>query len=202
MFFNKLIGHIPQAVFTEIPVIVDKHNINTPIRLAHFLGQCSHESGNFRLTVENLNYSSDRLMVIFPKYFRGLSQAELATFHRSPERIANRVYASRMGNGNSASGDGWRFRGRGFIQLTGRNNYTLFDRTVADDIITNPDLVSTKYPLESAAWFWTTNNINVIADRGVTNDTVTLVTRRVNGGTIGLDHRIQEFNRFLRILTN
>ena len=149
MNVDKLKGHIPDSVIAQIPSIQEKFEINTSLRLAHFLAQCGHESGNFTVTKENLSYSAERLQVIFKKYFTAESAAEYA---RKADKIANIVYANRMGNGNQASGEGYKFRGRGFIQLTGKDNYTAFDKTVEDDIIANPELVATKYPLLSAAW--------------------------------------------------
>lgn len=194
---SKLKGHVPDNVLTEIHSVGEKFNINTPLRLAHFLAQTGHESGNFTITKENLSYSADRLQVIFKKYFTPESAAEYA---RKPEKIANIVYANRMGNGNQASGEGYKFRGRGFIQLTGKDNYTAFDKTVEDDILANPDLISTKYPLLSAAWFWNKNDLNTIADGGTTDEVVAKITKRVNGGIIGLPDRIKHFNEFHNLL--
>jgi putative chitinase len=197
MNVDKLKGHIPDGVIAQIPDVLDKFEINTPLRLAHFLAQCGHESGNFTVTKENLSYSAARLQVIFKKYFTAESAAEYA---RKADKIANIVYANRMGNGNQASGEGYKFRGRGFIQLTGKDNYKAFDKTVDDDIIANPELVSTKYPLLSAAWFFHKNGLNKIADEGATDVVVTKVTKRVNGGTIGLPDRIKHFNEYNNLL--
>jgi putative chitinase len=197
MNVDKLKGHIPDGVIAQIPSVVDKFEINTPLRLAHFLAQCGHESGNFTVTKENLSYSAERLQVIFKKYFTAESAAEYA---RKSDKIANIVYANRMGNGNQASGEGYKFRGRGFIQLTGKDNYKAFDKTVDDDILANPELVSTKYPLLSAAWFFHKNGLNKIADEGATDAVVTKVTKRVNGGTIGLPDRIKHFNEYNNLL--
>jgi len=195
--FNKLKGKIPNSVFEQIPLVIEKFEINTPLRLAHFLSQCAHESGNFVAIRENLNYSSTRLKQIFPKYFPG-NMNEI--YARKPENIASRVYANRMGNGDEKSRDGWTYRGRGYIQLTGKNNYTLFDAFVDDDIIGNPDLVATKYPLLSAAWFFHRNNINAISDKGDSDKIITDVTKRVNGGTHGLEDRISRFKYFYNLL--
>jgi putative chitinase len=197
MEVSKLKGHIPDSVLTEIHNVGEKFNINTPLRLAHFLAQTGHESGNFTITKENLSYSAERLQVIFKKYFTAESAAEYA---HKPEKIANIVYANRMGNGNQASGEGYKFRGRGFIQLTGKENYASFDKTVEDDILGNPELISTKYPLLSAAWFWNKNNLNIVSDGGATDEVVTKVTKRINGGIIGLPDRIKHFHEFHNLL--
>ena len=197
MNIDKLKGHIPDTVITQIPGVLDKFEINTPLRLAHFLAQCGHESGGFKVVSENLNYGAAGLQSIFKKYFTAESAKE---YQRKPEKIANIVYANRMGNGNQASGEGYKFRGRGFIQLTGKDNYTAFDKTVEDDILANPELVATKYPLLSAAWFFHKNGLHKIADEGATDVVVTKVTKRVNGGTIGLPDRIKHFNEYNNLL--
>lgn len=197
MDINKLKGHIPDAVLAQIPSVMEKFKIDTPLELAHFLAQCGHESGNFKAVSENLNYSADGLKKIFPKYFPGNLNESYA---RKPEAIASRVYASRMGNGNEASKEGFKFRGRGYIQLTGKANYAEFDKFVEDDILANPDLVATKYPLLSAAWFFSKNKLNEIASKGADDATVTAVTKRVNGGTIGLADRIKHFKEFYALL--
>ena len=197
MNVDKLKGHIPDSVIAQIPGVVDKFEINTPLRLAHFLAQCGHESGGFKAVSENLNYGAAGLQSIFKKYFTAESAKE---YQRKPEKIANIVYANRMGNGNQASGEGYKFRGRGFIQLTGKDNYTAFDKTVEDDIVANPELVATKYPLLSAAWFFHKNGLHKIADEGATDAVVTKVTKRVNGGTIGLPDRIKHFNEYNNLL--
>ena len=198
MDINKLKGHVPDAVLSQIPDTMEKFQINTPLRLAHFLAQCGHESGGFKLTQENLNYSSDGLKKIFPKYFpNNLSES----YARQPEKIASRVYGSRMGNGDENTKEGYKFRGRGYIQLTGKDNYKSFSQAINEDCVSNPDLVATKYPLASAAWFFSKNGLNAIADKGATDDVVTAVTKRVNGGTIGLSERIKEFKTFYNLLS-
>ena len=197
MNVDKLKGHIPDSVIAQIPSVQEKFEINTPLRLAHFLAQCGHESGGFKVVSENLNYGAAGLQSIFKKYFTAESAKE---YQRKPEKIANIVYANRMGNGNQASGEGYKFRGRGFIQLTGKENYTSFDKVVEDDIIANPELVATKYPLLSAAWFFHKNGLHKIADEGATDAVVTKVTKRVNGGTIGLPDRIKHFNEYNNLL--
>jgi putative chitinase len=195
---DKLKGHIPDAVISMIPDTAAKFQINTPLRLAHFLAQCGHESGGFRVTQENLNYSAKGLMGIFKKYFPDAGTA--AAYERKPEKIANRVYANRMANGSEASGDGYKFRGRGYIQLTGRDNYTQFGKAIGEDIASNPDKVSSQYALLSAAWFWSKNGLNKLADGGATDAVVTSITKRVNGGTIGLPDRIKHFKEYYHLL--
>lgn len=198
MDLSKLRGHVPDSVINQIPGIQEKFAVNTPLRLAHFLAQCGHESGGFRITQENLNYSAKGLQGIFKKYFP--SEALALDYAKKPQKIANRVYGGRMGNGNEASGDGYKFRGRGFIQLTGRDNYKAFDDAVEDNILENPDLVATKYPLASAAWFWNKNKLNQLADKGAATEVVTMITKRVNGGTIGLADRQKHFNEYYSLL--
>lgn len=198
MNLEKLRGHVPDTVIAQIPGVMDAFGVNTPLRLAHFLAQCGHESGGFRLTQENLNYSAKGLMGIFKKYFP--TQALADAYARKPEKIANKVYGNRMGNGPEASGEGFKFRGRGYIQLTGKQNYTAFDAAVPDDILANPDLVSTKHALASAAWFWKKNGLNLIADTGSSTEVVTKITKRVNGGTIGLADRIKHFKEYHALL--
>jgi putative chitinase len=195
---EKLRGHIPDTVISQIPDTASKFNINTPLRLAHFLAQCGHESGGFKVTSENLNYSAKGLMGIFKKYFP--TQALAESYQRQPQKIANKVYASRMDNGTESSGDGFKFRGRGYIQLTGRANYTAFGKAINEDIANNPDVVSGKYALLSAAWFWSKNGLNTLADGGSSDQVVTSITKRVNGGTIGLSDRIKHFKEYYHLL--
>jgi putative chitinase len=196
---DKLKGHIPDAVIAQIPDTAARFGITNNLRLAHFLSQCGHESGGWKAVRENLNYSAKGLMGIFKKYFPNASLAN--AYQRQPEKIANRVYASRMGNGPEGSGDGYKFRGRGYIQLTGKENYTRFNSTVPEDIIGNPDLVATKYPLASAAFFFNSNKLWAICDKGADSATVTAVTKRVNGGTIGLADRQKHFNEYYKLLS-
>ena len=195
---DKLKGHIPDAVISQIPETAAKFEINTPLRLAHFLAQCGHESGGFKLTKENLNYSAKGLNGIFKKYFPTLESA--VPYERKPEKIANKVYGGRMGNGAEASGEGWKFHGRGFIQLTGKDNYTAFTKSIGEDCVANPDLVASKYALASAAWFFNKNGLHKMADGGANDDTVTKITKRVNGGTIGLPDRIKHFKEYYHLL--
>jgi putative chitinase len=198
MNLEKLKGHVPDAVIAQIPAVMDKFQINTPLRLAHFLAQCGHESGGFRLTKENLNYSAKGLMGIFKKYFP--TEALAKQYERKPEKIANKVYGNRMGNGPEASGEGAKFCGRGYIQLTGKDNYTAFGKSINEDIAANPTVVAEKYALLSAAWFFNKNKLHVMADGGATDAVVTSITKRVNGGTIGLADRIKHFKEYHALL--
>ena len=195
---DKLKGHIPDAVIAMIPDTAAKFQINTPLRLAHFLAQCGHESGGFRATQENLNYSAKGLNGIFRKYFP--TEAAAAAYARNPQKIANKVYGNRMGNGNEASGEGYKFRGRGYIQLTGKENYTAFGKAIGEDIPSNPDVVASKYALLSAAWFFSKNGLHRMADEGASDLVVTKITKRVNGGTIGLPDRIKHFKEYYHLL--
>lgn len=195
---NALKGIVPDAVLTQIPDTAAKFNITTNLRLAHFLAQCAHESGEFRVVTENLNYSADGLLKVFPRYFQNKLNESYA---RNPEKIASRVYASRMGNGDEASKEGYKFRGRGYIQLTGKNNYTSFSQFIGEDCVANPELVATKYPLASAAFFFNSNGLWAACDRGTDVAAVEAVTRRVNGGTIGLQDRIAHFNKYYAALS-
>jgi predicted chitinase len=160
------------------------------LRLAHFFAQVLHESGCMRFDMENLNYSSDALRKVFGKYFTTKEQAD--AYARNPQKIANRVYANRMGNGDEASGDGWRYRGRGLIQLTGRSNYAAFAEWIGDaGVMDEPDLVATEYAVHSAVFFWDRNNLNRLADQ----DDVVGLTKRINGGVNGLAHRRELLNK-------
>ena len=198
MDINKLKGHIPDTVIAQLPDTIAKFELNTPLRLAHFLAQAGHESGGFKAVNENLNYGAKGLLGIFKKYFPTPEKAAL--YERKPEKIANLVYGGRMGNGPETSGEGYKYRGRGYIQLTGKDNYKAFDLVVAENITENPDLVATKYPLLSAAWFFHKNGLHKIADKGATDAIVTEVTKRVNGGTIGLPDRLKHFKEYHDLL--
>lgn len=197
MDLSKLKGYIPDNVIAQIPEVQSKFQIDTPLKLAHFLAQCAHESNGFRVVQENLNYSASRLMTVFKKYFPTQDKALL--YERKPEKIANLVYGGRMGNGPEATGDGWKFRGRGYIQLTSRSNYIAFSKTINEDLTLNPDLVATKYPLLSAAWFFSKNCLSKCVD--ASDKTVESVTRCVNGGTIGLEDRLKRFKKIYSLLT-
>jgi len=187
---------VPKEVIAELRKIMIKVGADTNLKLAHFLAQCAHESGDFKVLVENLNYSATRLQQVFPKYFPGDLEQSYAN---KPEKIASRVYASRMGNGDEASGDGWKYRGRGFIQLTGKSNYQAFSDFIGEDCVANPDLVATKYPLASAGFFFQRNKIwDLCKDQS--DQSVAAVTKKVNGGTNGLDDRIKNFKSFNELL--
>jgi putative chitinase len=195
---DKLKGHIPANVIAMIPDTAAKFGINTPLRLAHFLAQCGHESGGFRATQENLNYSAKGLLGIFKKYFPTVALA--TAYQRKPEMIASRVYGGRMGNGPEATREGYKFRGRGYIQLTGKENYTAFGKAIGEDMTLNPDKVASHYALLSAAWFFSKNGLHKIADEGSSDAVVTKITKRVNGGTIGLADRIKHFKEYYYLL--
>lgn len=160
----------------------------------HFFAQLSHETGNFKRFEENLNYSAERLVAVWPKRFTAESAK---AYHRNPEKIANKVYGGRMGNGDVNSGDGWKFRGRGAIQLTGRFNYQQFSVFVDDhSILENPDSVATKYAFDSAMNFFKKKNIWQLCEEGFSNEVIKLVTKVINGGTNGLGHRIELTNKY------
>jgi putative chitinase len=194
---EKLKGSIPDSVIAQISETAKKFNITNNLRLAHFLAQCAHESGNFKAVSENLNYSADGLKKTFGKYFPG-TLAE--SYAKQPEKIASRVYGGRMGNGDETTKEGYKFRGRGYIQLTGKANYTKFTQFIGEDCVSNPDLVANKYPLASAAFFFDSNKLWSICDLGSSDDVVTKVTKRVNGGTHGLDDRLSKFKKYYSLL--
>ena len=194
---KQIIGNNPYAEHWHKAIcqICPDYEINTPQRLAAFLAQCAHESGNFKFLTENLNYRWESLRKVFPKYFPDDALAQ--QYQRKPERIANRVYASRMGNGDEASGDGWRYRGRGLIQLTGKDNYFWFGASIN----CTPEEVSEyletfEGAVQSACWFWENNKLNQWADQG---DILTL-TKRINGGTIGLEDRKKHYAHACHVL--
>lgn len=191
-------GHVPDSVISQIPEVAAKFGITNNLRLAHFLAQCGHESGGFKAVQENLNYGAKGLRGIFGKYFP--TDAKALEYERKPEKIANLVYGNRMGNGPETSGEGYKFRGRGYIQLTGKSNYANFAKFIGEDTVANPDLVATKYPLASAAFFFQSNGLWAICDKGADDATVTAVTKRVNGGTIGLPDRIKHFKEYYAAL--
>lgn len=180
-----------------LQVSAERFHIDTPERIAGWLAQCAHESNNFRALSENMNYSANALLKTFPKYFNPLEAAQYA---RKQEKIANKVYANRMGNGAEESGDGWKYRGRGLIGLTGKTNYRLFGKDVGSEkeILDHPELVSEpKYAALSAAWFWASNGLNQLAD---IKDIIGM-SKKVNGGTIGLDHRKQLYTQICKALS-
>ena len=172
----------------------DRFDINTPDRQSCFIGQCAHESNNFKVLVENLNYGAAGLLATWPKRFSG---TEAADYQRQPERIANKVYADRMGNGSESSGDGWNYRGRGLVQLTGKANYKIAGDAFSADLINNPEKVSEmEFACLTAGWFWDSKNLNNLADK---QDYVGL-TKAINGGIIGLEDRIEKIKATLAIL--
>jgi putative chitinase len=197
MMTAKLLLKLPPSVTGELDDVIKKYNINSPLRLSHFLSQAAHESNNFKAIRENLNYSAEGLLKIFPKYF---SKDTAMACARQPEKIANIVYSNRMGNGDRQSGDGYKFRGRGFNQLTGKDMYKLFGDYLEVNLLDNPDLVATKYPLSSAGWFFQKKGLWKICDEGDTVDIIKKVTYRVNGGYNGLQDRINKFEVFNTLL--
>ena len=195
MNLTKLKNIIPDSVLLQIPDL-EKFGINTELRVAHFLSQCSHESNNFSVVRENLNYSATALLSLFPRYF---DEKSANIFARQPEKIANIIYANRMGN--KGIGDGWKHRGFGFIQLTGKTNQDAFADYIGDPKIKDdPELIATNYPLTSAAYYFVSRNILPICDRGANKLTIVSVTKLINGGTIGLYNRIELFNKIYKLL--
>lgn len=171
--------------------VCEKYEINTALRIAGFLSQCGHESGGFRYTVENFNYSAARLLMVFPHYFNADSAKN---YEYKPEKIANRVYANRMGNEDEASGDGWQYRGRGLIQLTGKDSYAAFSMAADNNSLVEPDLLEQpELAAMSAGWYWSTRKINSLADA----QDVLGITKRINGGTNGLDDRQMRYSRLI-----
>jgi putative chitinase len=170
----------------------------TPVRAAHFFAQTSHETGDYKLFTENLNYSTQGLQNIFKKYFPG-NLSDL--YARNPEKIANRVYASRMGNGDEKSGDGWKYRGRGALQLTGKDNYAAFAKYLQKpEIMTTPDLVATEYSFESAMFFFDKNKLWSICDQGINDASILALTKRINGGTHGLEDRQEKTKKYYQYI--
>lgn len=197
---QKLIGVSPDGVFGPKTLEAAMKHFNlTPARAAHFFGQCAVESANFTVFSENLNYGAAGLQKTFSKYFPTLALAK--QYERQPEKIANKVYANRMGNGNEASGDGWKYRGRGAIQTTGKNNYSAFATFKKDpSILSSPDIVAEKYSFDSAIFFFDNNKLWGICDQGVTDLTILNLTKRVNGGTHGLISRKEYTKKFAKWL--
>jgi putative chitinase len=194
---NKLHNKIPIQVLNELGDVMKQFNITNSFRLTHFLAQVAHESGNFRWVRENLNYSAEGLLKVFPKYF---DKNTAPLYARRPQAIANMVYNGRMGN-KLKSNDGWNFRGAGYIQLTGRTNFKAFSDFIGDPkIMDDPSLVATKYPLTSAAWFFEKRGLWAICDEGVHQDIVKKVTLKVNGGYNGLADRLSKTNVLFNIL--
>jgi putative chitinase len=180
-------------LFVALTEILPKYEITTTRRVAGFLAQCGHECADFTMLHENLNYSADGLHKVFPKRFPTVESAQ--PYHRQPEKIANKIYSDRMGNGDEDSGDGYQFRGRGAIQLTGRDNYTRFANSIGKDLDETVMYCDTlEGAIESACWFWNTHNLNVLAD----DNDVTGSTKVINGGTLGLDDRKERWVRALK----
>lgn len=182
--------------YEALSQLLPDYDINTPQRVAAFIAQCAHESAGFKFLKENLNYRAESLMRVWPRHFPNIEIAK--QYAHKQEKIANRAYANRMGNGNEASGDGWRFCGRGLIQLTGRNNYEAFAESIETPVEEIPEYLATfEGAAQSACWFWETNNLNKWADQG---DIVTL-TKKINGGTIGLEDRIKHYKHALEVMS-
>ena len=189
---NQHVSEWWEALNTVLP----EYDLITPERAASFISQCAHESNNFTAIKENLNYRAVTLRKVFPKYFP--TDALAAQYEHRPEMIANKVYGNRMGNGDELSGDGFRYCGRGLIQLTGKNNYSHFADSIGMELSDVPEYLATfEGAVKSAAWFWNTNKLNALADTG----DVMAVTKRINGGTIGYDDRLSRYNQALTILT-
>lgn len=194
---NKKVHEWYEAMVVQLP----QFEVTTPNRVAAFIAQCAHESADFTVLSENLNYSADALNKLFGKYFAAAGR-DAAPYHRKPEMIANVIYANRMGNGDTKSGEGYKFRGRGPIQLTGKDNYWKFASDFFEDpetVMNDPDLVTDDIPtaLYSALWFWNKNNLNREADSG----DIKLMTKKINGGYIGLEDRIKHYNHAIEVLT-
>jgi len=184
--------------YSNLIDILPEYDIDTPKRVAAFMAQCGHESGGFTLMQENLNYSAKGLRGTFGKYFPNDEVAKL--YERKPQMIANRVYGNRMGNGDEASGEGWYFRGRGIVQITGKNNYTKCSQSLFESnvLVENPDLLlESEYAIHSACWFWSAARLNELSDIG----DIKTMTKRINGGFIGLEDRINHYNHAIEILT-
>lgn len=196
---SSVIGNSPDldGWHEALSSVLPTYEIDSPQRVAAFMAQCTHESGGFKRLKENLNYKAESLVRVFPKYFPSLDLAK--QYAHDQEKIANRVYGGRMGNGDELSGDGFRYCGRGLIQLTGRNNYTKFSESIGVTVEEVPSLLETfEGAVKSACWFWKTNNLNQYADVG---DILTM-TKRINGGTIGLEDRIKHYNHALEIFSS
>jgi len=210
MDLSKIKGLVPDAIISQLPAIVAKFGAGTALRLSHFLAQMAHESGGFTKAagVENLNYTAQRMAIVWPNRYAvdpnkkpPFPNALARTLEKKPAALANNAYANRNGNGDEKSGDGFKFRGRGYIQLTGKANYASFSTFIGEDCVANPDLVATKYPLASAAFFF--NNSKTLwltCDHGADDATVRAVTLIVNAGITGLPDRIDYFHRFFNAL--
>lgn len=193
--------HIDPSLVDPFNETFQRFGILTPAQQASWIGQCGHECGNFRILEENLNYKAPTLLKLFPKTPKrqwGFTPEEAAAYEKQPQKIANRIYSNRMGNRDESSGDGWRFRGSGFLQLTGHSNFYHAGQALGVDFVMQPELVRTPmYAAQTAGWFWQTHKLNQYADSG---DFVTM-TKRINGGTIGLEDRIKHINHALHVLS-
>lgn len=192
--------HIDPSLADAFNETFDRFGINTPVQQASWIGQCGHECGNFRIMEENLNYRAATLLKLFPRTPKrawGFTPEEAAAYEKQPQRIANRIYGNRMGNRDEASGDGFRFRGSGFLQLTGHSNFFHAGQALGEDFVMQPELVRTpKYAAMTAGWFWQTHKLNQYAD----SRDFLMMTKKINGGTIGLDDRIKHINHALDII--
>ena len=192
--------HIDPSLADAFNETFDRFGISTPVQQASWIGQCGHECGNFKILEENLMYRAATLLKLFPRTPKrawGFTPEEAAAYERQPQRIANRIYGNRMGNRDEASGDGWRFRGSGFLQLTGHSNFYHAGQALGEDFVMQPELVRTpKYAAMTAGWFWQTHKLNQFAD----SRDFLMMTKKINGGTIGLDDRIKHINHALDII--
>jgi putative chitinase len=193
--------HIDPSLVDPFNETFQRFGILTPAQQASWIGQCGHECGNFRIMEENLNYKAPTLLKLFPKTPKrqwGFTPEEAVAYEKQPQKIANRIYSNRMGNRDEASGDGFRFRGSGFLQLTGMSNFFHAGQALGVDFVMQPELVRTPmYAAQTAGWFWQTHKLNQYADSG---DFLTM-TKRINGGTIGLEDRIKHINHALHVLS-
>jgi putative chitinase len=193
---QRLSPRVPKLVIDRFLEIQERFSINTDLRIAHFFAQTAHESANFTTTKENFNYSASRLLKVFPRHF---NKDTAKLYARDYIAIANKVYANRFGN--TELGDGWKYRGRGYIMTTFKANYAELDKLVPEDLLENPELVAGRYAMLSAGHFWHSRKLNALADKGSDIATITRITNKINGGIIGLDDRIAKFNEFYDLLT-
>lgn len=194
---KQMVPGIPYADHwcSALNQLLPDYEINTPKRIAAFIAQCAHESGGFKFLSENLNYKAESLMKVFPKYFTDIGTAK--AYEKKPEKIANKIYANRMGNGDESSGDGFKYRGRGLIQLTGKTNYSWFAASLEISPEEAGDYLGTfEGAAQSACWFWESNKLNNEADKG----DIKTMTKKINGGYIGLDDRIKHYNHALEVM--
>ncbi len=193
------IGSTDANLLKGINDSLTKFQINTPLRICHFLAQAMHESGNFTKSHENLNYNAHGLFTTFHTHF--INEAACIPFEHNQEKIANHVYANRNGNGDEASGDGWKYKGRGFLQTTGKANYTRLSKDTGIDFVTHPELLETvQYAALSAGDYWNINHLNVLADNPNTNEAIIKITRAINGGELGLAERKANFNKLITFI--